>query len=197
MTVALAQPAAPCCLKCRAPLATALYNAPGLTSCPACGAPQQLFVFPALFRPLVPGEAGEQVLSETESSCFYHPQKRAVVPCDGCGRFLCALCDLELDNRHLCPTCLETGKKKGKIAKLQRERVLYDRMALMLAGLPLLMWPFTFVTAPAALFLVCRYWNAPLSITSASRARFVVAGLLAVVQVLLWTAVVVMLIVKK
>ena len=156
--------------------------------------PLQAHVFPALFRPLTPGTAGEAVASDQESSCFNHPQKRAVVPCDSCGRFLCALCDLELDGRHLCPTCVESGAKKGKLANLQRERVLCDRMALMLAALPLLMWPVTVITAPATLYLVLRYWNAPRSITSVSRARFVVAAVLAALQILGWIIVVAMII---
>ena len=29
-----------------------------------------------------------------EASCYFHAHKRAAVPCDGCGRFLCSLCDL-------------------------------------------------------------------------------------------------------
>jgi hypothetical protein len=103
---------------------------------------------------------------------------------------------LELNKAHLCPSCLESGKKKGKIVNLQRERVLYDRMALVIAGLPLLIWPFTFITAPIALFLVVRFWKAPLSLVTPSRTRFVVAGLLAIVQILAWILVIILLIAK-
>lgn len=186
--------AGPVCLKCRAPLPAERYNAPALFSCPSCGTPSQVFVFPSLFRPLTAGAPGEQVQAETESSCFYHPQKRAVVPCDSCGRFLCSLCDLELNQRHLCPSCFESGKKKGKVANLERERVLYDRIALLLAAVPLLMWPATVLTAPVTLFIVIRYWRAPLSLVSRTRIRFIIAGLLALLQIAGWVAFVVFLV---
>ena len=43
----------------------------------------------------------DALLSEGESSCFYHPNKRAVVPCDQCGRFLCTLCRVDFGQRVL------------------------------------------------------------------------------------------------
>ena len=79
------------CPQCRAWLLEGVFNQPDLTPCPACGVPLQVEVFPALFRRINPGSSGEAILVEGESSCFYHPQKKAVIPCQGCGRFLCAL----------------------------------------------------------------------------------------------------------
>src|SRR5438874_13754528 len=88
---------------------------------------------------------------EGEAGCFYHPQKRAIIPCAACGRFLCALCDVELNDEHLCPVCLETGRKKGKLTQLETKRTLYDSSALILSVLPIIcLWPLSIVTAPAA-----------------------------------------------
>src|SRR6185312_11526726 len=123
--------------------------------------PLKVEVFPALFRKIDAGKSGETIMVEGESSCFYHPQKKAVLPCDGCGRFLCALCDCPLDGRHLCPTCLEAGRTKGKIKSLDNERTLYDSIALALTLYPLIIFYFTLITAPLALFVAVRYWNAP------------------------------------
>ena len=102
------------CPKCKTPLREDMLNREQLAPCPACAAPLQVQIFPALFRPLQMGRSGESLVLETESSCFFHPQKKAVVHCEGCGRFLCGLCDCELHGQHFCPQCLETGKKKGK-----------------------------------------------------------------------------------
>lgn len=126
------------CPTCRAWLLGEIFNQPELRPCPACGLPLQVEVFPALFRKIGAGQNAEAVMIEGESSCFYHPKKKAVVPCEACGRFLCALCDCDLRGQHLCPACLEIGKAKGKIKTLDNERTLYDDIALALAIYPLL-----------------------------------------------------------
>src|SRR5437016_1028123 len=149
------------CPKCKTPLAEGVLNLSDLTPCTVCAAPLQVEIFPAFFRRMAAGRDGDLVLVEGESTCFYHPQKKAALPCEGCGRFLCALCDCELHGQHFCPACLEIGRKKGKIKSLENQRTLYDSIALSLAILPLLMAYFTILTAPMALYVAIRYWNAP------------------------------------
>src|SRR5208282_3571095 len=170
------------CSACQAWLLEGVFNQPQLSPCPACGVPLQVEVFPALFRRINPGQRGEIIMVDGEASCFYHPQKKAILPCQGCGRFLCALCDCELNGQHFCPACLETGKTKGKITSLENRRTLYDSIALSLAVYPLLIFYFTLVTAPVALFVAIRYWNAPRSIIRRTRIRYVVAIVLASMQ---------------
>src|SRR4051812_10375500 len=79
--------------------------------CPRCGDWVQAYVFPALRR-LQPVTLAESALVEGQSSCFYHPQKLAAIACESCGRFLCALCDVEIGGVHRCPRCLESGRRK-------------------------------------------------------------------------------------
>lgn len=165
-----------------------VFNQPEFAPCPACGVPLQIEVFPALFRKIAPGQSGEAIMIEGESSCFYHPQKKAVVPCDGCGRFLCALCDCALDDRHFCPACLETGRTKGKIKNLENQRTLYDSIALALAIFPMLIFYFTIITAPMTLFVVIRYWKAPSSILRRTKIRFLAAMVISLLQIGGWAA---------
>ncbi|MEO7298832.1 MAG: hypothetical protein ABI042_09680, partial [Verrucomicrobiota bacterium] len=94
------------CTKCSVPVSAELYNLPRLTPCPACAAPLLINVFPAFVRTTTSVMA-ESLLIQGESGCFYHPEKKAVLPCDSCGRFLCALCDVDFNGQHVCPTCLE------------------------------------------------------------------------------------------
>ena len=176
------------CPKCQASLTEVYLNRPTLLPCLLCGAPLQVEVFPALFRRIAPGSAGEALVVENEASCFYHPQKKASRPCDACGRFLCALCDCELHGEHFCPACLESGKRKGKIKRLENERTLYDNIALALALFPLLIFYFTIITAPMSLFMAIRYWNAPRSIVHPTRLRLVLAIILASLQMVGWAA---------
>ncbi len=174
------------CAKCGATLLGAHFNTSELAPCPACGSPLRVEIFPALFRTIARGASGQSV-ETAEASCFYHPQKRAAVACESCGRFLCELCDLHLSGKHLCSNCLQSGKKKGKLRDLERERVLYDNVALGLAVLPILMWPFTLITAPGALYVSIRHWNSPSSIVPRrAKVRFIVAILLALAQIAGW-----------
>jgi hypothetical protein len=166
------------CPKCRTTLTESIFNLSALTPCPTCETPLQIEIFPAFFRKIAPGQKAETVMVEGESSCFYHAQKKAVRPCDGCGRFLCALCDCELNGQHFCPSCLDVGKSKGKIKNLDNHRTRYDGMALILAILSLLLF-FTivigFILAAISLYIAIRYWKAPQSLVRQTRIRMLVA----------------------
>jgi hypothetical protein len=179
----------PGCTACGTPLPHAALVGGAPVPCARCASPVVATLFPAILRPPAEGSAGEVVQADGESSCFYHPRKRAVRPCDACGRFLCALCDMELNERHLCPPCLESGARTGKVRDIERERVRYDRLALTLAGLPMLIFYFTILTAPIALYVALRYWKAPPSLVERTRPRLVLAILLATLQIAGWVVV--------
>lgn len=181
--------------QCQAPLDSGILNSGRLTPCALCGSPVQAEVFPALFRSAAHGVDGERIFIEDEASCFYHPQKKAVRPCDGCGRFLCALCDCELNGQHYCPSCLEAGRKKGKIKSLENRRVNYDSLALALVLWPLLLsltvvlyfsFLATIFTAPAAIFIAIRHWNSPRSFVHRTKARLVIAIIIGVLELIGW-----------
>jgi hypothetical protein len=174
------------CPRCHAALPETFFNASDLHPCPYCAAQVQVEVFPAMLTGPAIGSAGETVVLEGESSCFYHPTKRAATACDSCGRFLCALCDLDLNGQHLCPACLKSGKRKGKLKNLENRRLSYDSLAMTLAFLPLLIFYFTLFTAPTTLYIVIRYWNAPGSLIHRSRWRMVVAFTVALLEILGW-----------
>lgn len=176
------------CMKCKASLPPTRFNTITPGPCPACGVAVHAFVFPSLYREPEEGEQSTPVVLDDEASCFYHPGKKATIACEGCGRFLCALCDIELANRHICAGCLDSEKKRGKLDNISKGRVLYDEAALALAIFPLLMWPATILTAPATLFLVVRFWKAPGSIVPRSKIKFVLAALVALVEIGGWTA---------
>jgi hypothetical protein len=174
------------CPKCDAVLPETFLEGAELRPCPGCGRRLQVEAFPALFRPVAAGRFGEHILGDSEAGCFYHPDKRAVVPCANCGRFLCALCDVELDGQHLCPACLEAGQRKGELTQLENRRTLYDSAALTLALVPLLMWPVTLVTGPATVVLGIYAWNKPSSLIPRTKLRCILAILIGLVQTAGW-----------
>jgi hypothetical protein len=159
-------------------------------NCPSCNAQVGAEVFPAALRdPVAEARQSENVSTPEEASCFYHPAKRAVETCANCGRFMCALCDVELSGEHICPSCLSTGRKKGRIRNLENERVLYGNVALALAILPILTIWFTIFTAPIAIYMAVRYWKAPQSLVSGGgKTKLGIAFTLGVIQVLAWIA---------
>lgn len=174
------------CPKCTRTLPAQILNSPEWQPCPNCQAPTLVTAFPALWVAPVAGSSGEALLVEGESSCFYHAEKRAAVACESCGRFICGLCDIELEHQHLCPLCVQSGKRKGKLKVLENQRMRYDALALTLAVLPLLIFYFTIITAPAAVYIALRHWNAPRSVVGGGRWRLVLALILALLQISGW-----------
>jgi hypothetical protein len=174
------------CPKCRWQLSESIFNRQDLLPCPSCQTPLEIEIFPAFFRRITPGQNAEALLVEGESSCFFHPEKKAVIPCVGCGRFLCALCDCELHGQHFCPACLEAGRTKGKIKSIENQRTLHDNIALALAFYPLIVWCMTIFTAPAAVYLSIRHWNSPRSIVHRTKIRFVLAIIVAGLEIIGW-----------
>ncbi|HXJ55151.1 MAG TPA: hypothetical protein VNU68_00665 [Verrucomicrobiae bacterium] len=174
------------CPGCHLPLPGSLFGTTGLTTCPACDRRILVEVFPALFRPLMVGKPGDRLLEEGLSSCFYHEQKKAVTTCDGCGRFLCALCDVEFNDQHLCPSCLQTGQVKGKIASLETHRIMWDSASLGLCLLPLLIWPLTLLTAPAAFGCAIYSFFKPGSLVPRLRYRAYLAMFFSLLQIVGW-----------
>ena len=160
--------------------------------CSGCGSPIRARVFPAYYRTAAPTKT--ETIVEGESSCFFHPQKRAIVPCDECGRFLCALCSVEFGSRNICPGCIETGMRKGKLPSLEMTRRRFDSIALAVATLPaLLIWP-TLISAPVAIYLCLRHWNDPAGVLPRNRWRFIAAFIIAIIQVGGWATLFVLLI---
>jgi hypothetical protein len=174
------------CPKCSIPLEWQSFNTADMTRCPSCDTRLRVEIFPAFFEELPISESAGTLAVDNESSCFFHPQKKAVIPCELCGRFICALCDIELSEQHVCPSCFETGQKKHEIETLENHRVLYDDIALALSIIPMIfIWP-TIATAPASIYLSIRHWKSPTSIIPRTKVRFIIALLLSLIQITGW-----------
>jgi hypothetical protein len=180
------------CPNCKTDLRTDLFNGGAFQQCPQCDRSVLCEIFPAFLRNPIQGASAEPVVAQSESSCFFHPQKKAVIACGRCGRFVCALCDLELAGQHVCPTCLHLDRESAEISPLQNHRVLYDNVAVGLAILPVLFWPATIFTAPAAIFVALYYWKRPGSIIPRTKVRAILAIVLALLQIVGWCVIGVM-----
>ncbi len=171
----------PECPGCGRPLPTDPAELAGLAACPHCRGELTATVFPAYGRGPVIGGTAERTTADDEATCFFHPSKKAAVPCDRCGRFLCALCDLPIAGEHLCPGCVQSAQKKEGLSGVGRPRLRWDIIVWNLVLLPLLACSLVSpVTGLAAAGLAVWGLRAPPSRVVPTRARLwagLVAGL--------------------
>jgi hypothetical protein len=163
------------CPACRIPLSREAFGR-RFTPCPACSSLVRVEAFPALWRERQAGSFGQRIVEDGEAACFYHAGKKAEAVCDGCGRFLCGLCDIEVSGQHLCASCIEKGNTSAGAAP--DERVLHGQIALGLCLLAVFVWFLAPLLALASLFVAIRHWRDPDGMGEGRRWRKVLAIIL-------------------
>lgn len=130
--------------------------------CPYCEKALQIRVWPVART----GTNAAAAMPE-QATCFFHPDKAFQACCQRCGRFVCALCDLQLGNEHVCPTCFERGRNdtgvNGSKAEWRHRDVLYDSIALAIGWIWIIFWPTIVAALPAAIVLHVKHRKAPRS----------------------------------
>jgi hypothetical protein len=101
-----------------------------------------------------------------------------VAACDNCGRFLCAVCDIETPGGHICPACFDRADQPAA-----HERVNYDTVALALVTWPMLLCWVPLLTTPVALFFAFKFWSAPSPVFPRGRWRLWLTLVIAALQV--------------
>lgn len=179
-TAAKTDPFAPPCPKCKAALDGIGEAGDGF--CGTCATPLEYVLFPALRRPRPVARAVRSV--EGDATCYFHAQNQAAAVCDGCGRYLCVVCEVPSADGRLCPPCVSSRRKT--VRQNTDELVTYDTIAITLALLPLLVWPFTLVTAPATVAVAIIGLRKPRSLVRRGTARLVLALVLGLLQIGGW-----------
>jgi uncharacterized RDD family membrane protein YckC len=169
------------CSVCNAALSEQALRAGETARC-SCGESYRFVVFGAACRPPRRGEPAARRV-EQEASCFFHSDNVASATCDGCGRLLCRVCEVTLEGHHRCPTCLAPAPDRAFSRALDNERWMQDSITLLIAALPpFAFWPMSPLTACYALYRTKRYYGQRQSIVPRTRVRFVLAALLAIVE---------------
>ena len=171
------------CPKCRRTVPEPFWQGVDLVHCPSCQSEFEQLRFPAL------AAAGQvdraSALGSGEANCYFHAQNRAEIACEGCGRYICAVCRVPFAGKQFCPSCLEARADRRKLP--ENHRVLYEQIALTLAVLPLIIWPITLLTAPLAVGACFYGWRQPGSILPRRRRpRFILAGAIAGAEICGW-----------
>lgn len=159
--VAAVEPLTISCPGCAGDLDATAANT-GWQFCPYCQKQMQV-----RFWPRVQQNTSSVAALSDQATCFFHPDKAFQACCQRCGRFVCALCDLQLGAEHVCPTCFERGRSgvgtdAGK-AEWRHRDVLYDSIAATVGWGWILFWPTFVVALPAAIFLHIKHRKAPRS----------------------------------
>ncbi len=179
------------CPSCNGALPDYVFRKPKVEIvCPTCSTALGLTIFPALFRSTAKIDPQSMLTMEGEATCFEHATKRAVAVCNKCGRFLCALCEVEVAGQVWCPSCLTSKNTGSPIQALENRRTLFDSIALALAVLPAMFFYPAILTGPAVFYLAIRYWKRPSSIVPRNKWRFVIALLFAFAELGLFALVI-------
>lgn len=168
----------PVCPRCSTALPMESAADGTLNQCPQCRVPLRIARLPAAAESPSPASIGTPAFPG-QAVCFFHAGRRAVVPCDRCGRFLCALCDLPIAGAHLCPSCLESGMRDGDSGPFEPRRVRPDLIAGYLLLLGLLSCGLLFpLTGLAATAVAWSHRHSPPSMVDRSqfRLRLLMAG---------------------
>ncbi|WP_438479664.1 zinc finger domain-containing protein [Oleiharenicola lentus] len=174
------------CPKCRRPVPEVYWRGVDRVRCPSCETEFEQIRFPAMEARRTIDTAAS--IQSGEANCYFHAQNRAEAACDGCGRYVCSVCRVPMGGKQLCPSCLEASGERRKLP--ENQRVLHGHIAIVIAILPIIIWPLTLVTAWVAIGWCIYGWKKPASITNkhgrGGRWRFIVAGLAAAIQLTVW-----------
>ena len=135
----------------------------GWQFCPSCANRVQ-----ACSWAIVRQNANAAAALSNQATCFFHPDKAFQACCQRCGRFVCALCDLQLGAEHVCPACFERGRgalsgAEARSAEWRDRDVLYDSIASTVGWGWILFWPSIIAAIPAVIVLHVKFRKAPRS----------------------------------
>ncbi len=196
MSAATASIPALACPQCGAALAPDALGSGRGTACPQCRSELLGATFPAFWKSEADIAGRAQPAGEGEAVCFFHPENRAALSCERCGRFICSVCEFTIGARRICPSCLSSGLAGEKLPELIPWRFIWADAALFTGLMPLLlgvfMWPFIVISGAAAIFLALFGWKRPGSLPRGRRRWASIVGIVGgVLQIAIWLTIVI------
>ena len=154
----MTSPTAPCPI-CRRPLPLEEMRS-DLQTCPC---PRRRSFEAAVFqppkrsstRPRLAGSAAVQG-APSENLCANHADNVAVASCERCGAFICSLCEIQVEERTLCPACFERLSAAGELIAVRTTFRDFGSLALICAVSGLIVTCLGIFLGPAALYFAVR-----------------------------------------
>jgi uncharacterized paraquat-inducible protein A len=154
----------------------------GMQACPTCFGSFEGTRFQPSDRQAAVQRLGESGPG-TETACAAHSDNVAVVNCQRCGVFMCALCRIDADEMALCPACFDRLSAEGALASTRTTFRDYSRQASNTAIAGLLLWVFGLIIGPVAIYYGIRSLKQLRQMgESGGRARAVIAILAGLVE---------------
>jgi hypothetical protein len=149
------------CPKCEQPIGTGASTGGAIEYCRGCRREVILYPFEAREEKPAVRDRGEWAV-EGEATCFYCSARKAVSVCEGCGSYLCDVCQTDWFGRKLCLACIHANREVRGALEFRSRATIYDNVALMIMLIPLFIIPFygiffAMMTAPVSLFLLIRH----------------------------------------
>ena len=198
MSAATSPAPALACPQCQCALEPDVFTAGRAAFCPHCRGELHGATFPALWKSHAEPAGHAQRADEGEAVCFFHPENRAALSCERCGRFICPVCEFSIGSRRICPSCLSSGLTGEKLPELIPWRFIWSDAALFFGILPLFLglfvWPFIIISGAAAIFLALFGWKRPGSLPRGRRRWAAITAIVGgVLQIVIWFTIVILL----
>jgi hypothetical protein len=139
------------CPWCRQPLDHAALTTNPALACPNCS---NVFEAVRFDPPPVTLLVAELATTGPEGGqpCGLHPRNAAIAGCERCGAFVCALCEVNADERALCPGCFDRLASEDLLPGIRSSFRNYPGLAGLTAGLGCLVYFFSIFFGPLAIY---------------------------------------------
>jgi hypothetical protein len=144
-------PAAVRCPWCRHPLEHAALTTNPALACPNCSNVFEAVRFDPPPLSLLVAELGTTG-PEGGQPCGLHSRNAAIAGCERCGAFVCALCEVNVDDRTLCPGCFDRLAGEDLLPGIRPSFKNYPGLAGLAAGLGCLVYFFSIFFGPLAIY---------------------------------------------
>jgi hypothetical protein len=155
--------------------------------CTKCGTELSVTIFDNVGRPLPVGEGARTISDSSEASCYNHFTKMAVCGCDNCGKLMCTVCNIDVENKHFCPDCVLNPVVARTFPQLVNERLCEEKSVWLTAWLgayPL----FVCLSIPLTIGLSIVFWSRPGSLIGNSRSWMLGGVLLSIFSPIIFIA---------
>lgn len=139
------------CPRCSKPLHLEVVEA-GNNECPSCRVSFHAVKFSPTSHAVDVHSLALGLGSDGTQACAEHSSNRAVSVCDRCGAFMCALCQVDADERILCPGCFDRLAEEGALPSLANRFRNFPGLAVSVSLLGIFAWFAAVVLGPLAFY---------------------------------------------
>ncbi len=105
--------------------------------CHGCGKKNKVVIYDTILKELNQGEKICTVTEDDDANCYKHQKNLAVKSCEHCGAYICSLCDIEVNGKHICPDCFNNQQNSPSNGK---SNFMHAQLAFILSIVQVFIW---------------------------------------------------------